>query len=190
LGTGFDAVVWQIKPGSELAGPSNANAGKIFVSMRGTQELTDFADDFTLASRGIPYDQIRDMVNWWLKNTAAVTNTEVKQIKVLEAPGLIGAKTFALDTPTTGTGLLYDINGGIAGVNGHSLGGYLATVFTQPSKAITTNSIAACAVSMRSRALKCFRGKSCNASRQQNTMQVNRLNGLNWSEPCKPTILR
>ena len=37
LGTGFDPVVWQIKAGSELAGPNNVNAGKIFVSMRGTQ---------------------------------------------------------------------------------------------------------------------------------------------------------
>ncbi|MBL8372258.1 MAG: hypothetical protein JNK28_12800 [Burkholderiaceae bacterium] len=79
LGTGFDAAVWQIKAGSELAGPNNVNAGKLFVSMRGTQGLTDSADDITLASRGIPYDQIRDMVNWWLKNTAAVTNTAVKQ---------------------------------------------------------------------------------------------------------------
>lgn len=132
LGTGFDAVVWQIKAGSELAGPNNVNAGKLFVSMRGTQGPTDSADDITLASRGVPYDQNRDMVNWWLKNTAAVTNTEVRQIKVIEAPGLIGAKTFALDTPTTGNGLLTEL-GGIAGVNnaqttitGHSLRGYLA----------------------------------------------------------------
>lgn len=79
LGTGFDAVVWQIKAGSELAGPDNVNAGKLFVSMRGTQGGTDIADDGTLATRGIPYDQIRDIVNWWLKNTAAVTNTAVKQ---------------------------------------------------------------------------------------------------------------
>ncbi len=47
LGTGFDAVVWQIKAGSELAGPNNVNAGKIFVSMRGTQGPTDIADDGT-----------------------------------------------------------------------------------------------------------------------------------------------
>jgi hypothetical protein len=180
LGTGFDAVVWQIKPGSELAGPGNANAGKIFVSMRGTQGGTDIADDITLASRGIPYDQIRDMVNWWLKNTAAVTNTEVKQIKVLEAPGLIGAKTFALDTPTTGTGLLYDINGGIvpsrqnlrfydsasdtqilAGAD--TLDGSPATALTLSNKAITANSIAACAVSMRARAIKRFKNKPCRA---------------------------
>jgi len=79
LGTGFDAVVWQIKAGSELAGPNNVNAGKIFVSMRGTQGGTDIADDGTLATRGIPYDQIRDMVNWWFRNTAGVTNTAVKQ---------------------------------------------------------------------------------------------------------------
>ena len=34
LGTGFDAVVWQIKAGSELAGPNNVNAGKLFVSRK------------------------------------------------------------------------------------------------------------------------------------------------------------
>jgi len=134
LGTGFDAVVWQIKAGSELAGPNNVNAGKIFVSMRGTQGPTDIADDGTLASRGIPYDQIRDMVNWWLKNTAAVTNTQVQQIKVQETVvsllPLVTVKTFALDTPTTGTGLLNELDG-IAGVNGHSLGGYLSTAFTR-----------------------------------------------------------
>ncbi len=79
LGTGFDAVVWQIKAGSELAGPNNVDAGKLFVSMRGTQGGTDIADDGTLATRGIPYDQIRDMVNWWFRNTAGVTNTTVKQ---------------------------------------------------------------------------------------------------------------
>lgn len=134
LGTGFDAVVWQIKAGSELAGPNNVNAGKIFVSMRGTQGLTDSADDITLATRGIPYDQIRDMVNWWLKNTAAVTNTQVRQIKVQETvvslSPLVTVKTFALDTPTTGTGLLNELDG-IAGVNGHSLGGYLSTAFAR-----------------------------------------------------------
>lgn len=134
LGTGFDAVVWQIKAGSELAGPNNVNAGKIFVSMRGTQGLTDSADDIILATCGIPHDQIRDMVNWWLKNTAAVTNTQVQQIKVQETVVSIvppiTVKTFALDTPTTGTGLLNELDG-IAGVNGHSLGGYLSTAFTR-----------------------------------------------------------
>ena len=63
---GFDAVVWQIKAGSTLAGPNNQNAGKVFVSMRGTQGEQDIADDVTLLSRGVPYDQVADMVNWWL----------------------------------------------------------------------------------------------------------------------------
>ena len=73
---GFDSVVWQIKAGSALAGPNNENAGRIFLSMRGTQEGQDILDDVTLATKGIPYQQIADMVNWWLKNTAAVTNTQ------------------------------------------------------------------------------------------------------------------
>ena len=97
---GFDTVVWQIKAGSGLAGPNNPNAGKVFVSMRGTQGGQDIADDITLAARGVFYDQVADMVNWSLKSTAAVTNTQVKQITVPVAPGLIGAKTFALASQT------------------------------------------------------------------------------------------
>lgn len=35
---GFNAVVWEGKPGTEFA-------GQVFVSMRGTQEVQDFVDD-------------------------------------------------------------------------------------------------------------------------------------------------
>jgi hypothetical protein len=122
LGTGFDAVVWEGKAGTEFA-------GQVYASMRGTDGGTDIADDASLASKGLPYDQIRDMVNWWLKNTASATDNNVVQIKVVDVPGQVIGSTFALDTPTTGTGVLNGL-GPITAVNGHSLEGYLSTVFT------------------------------------------------------------
>ena len=123
LGTGFDAVVWEGKPGTPYA-------GQTYVSMRGTDGGTDIADDASLATKGLPYDQIRDMVNWWLKNTASATDKNVVQIKVVDVPGQVIGRTFALGTPTTGTGVLSGL-GPITAVNGHSLGGYLSTVFTR-----------------------------------------------------------
>jgi len=125
LGMGFDAVVWRGKSGSDYA-------GKVFVSMRGTQGLQDIADDVALASRGIPHQQIADMVNWWLKNTVSTSNTSVQQIKVVETivSPLLSTYSFALDNTTNGTGTLSDV-GVIEAVNGHSLGGYLATAFTR-----------------------------------------------------------
>ncbi len=128
LGSGFDAIVWKIKPNSELSRPNNENAGKTYVSMRGTAGAEDLADDVLLASRGIPYQQIVDMVNWWLKATAAAGST-VKQIRFVE---ILNAYTFVEGTAYTATqkGVLADTTA-IAGVNGHSLGGYLVTAFTR-----------------------------------------------------------
>ena len=120
LGSGFDAVVWKGRTGSEYA-------GQVFVSMRGTQGAQDIADDVSLAIKGIPYQQIADMVNWWLANTASAGATEVKQIQVLSIGNF---QTFAPSTPTVGTGKLAGL-GLITAVNGHSLGGYLATAFTR-----------------------------------------------------------
>jgi trimeric autotransporter adhesin len=123
LGTGFDAVVWEGKGGTPYA-------GQVYVSMRGTAGGTDIADDVSLATKGLPYDQIRDMVNWWLRSTASTSDNNVVQIKVVDLPGQVIGRTFALDTPTTGTGALNGL-GPITAVNGHSLGGYLSTVFTR-----------------------------------------------------------
>jgi trimeric autotransporter adhesin len=123
--TGFDATVWRGKAGSDYA-------GQVYVSTRGTQGGQDILDDISLATRGIPHQQIADMVNWWLKNTASAGRTDVKQIKVTTTVvPLIGAVyTFELDVATTGTGVLEGLPP-ITSVNGHSLGGYLATGFTQ-----------------------------------------------------------
>ncbi len=85
--SGFNCVVWRGRTGTDYA-------GQVFVSMRGTQETEDVLDDATLATTGVAYDQIADMVNWWLRvNNPSVQ--KVKQIKVLTylSNGLI-SRTF------------------------------------------------------------------------------------------------
>ena len=64
---GFDAIVWQGLAGTPFA-------GKVYVSTRGTQELQDFLDDGDLSARGVPYTQIANMVNWWLRETTPELN--------------------------------------------------------------------------------------------------------------------
>lgn len=64
----FNCVVWRGRTGTDYA-------GQVFVSMRGTQETEDVLDDATLATTGVAYDQIADMVNWWLRvNNPSVQN--------------------------------------------------------------------------------------------------------------------
>lgn len=121
---GFDAVVWKGKAGTDYA-------DQIYVSMRGTLGAKDIADDAGLATRGIPYEQVRDMVNWWLKATTKAGDL-VKQIKVSNiGTADLPAYTFAADTQVAATGELYGKASAITAVNGHSLGGYLATAFTR-----------------------------------------------------------
>ena len=121
---GFDAVVWRGKSGTDYA-------GQVYVSLRGTQGAQDILDDVSLASRGVPYEQLRDMANWWMRVTAKAGET-VKQIRVDSAvTPLLNSFTFAAGTPVVATGELYGQVNTITGVNGHSLGGYLATAFTR-----------------------------------------------------------
>jgi hypothetical protein len=79
---GFDAVVWRDKPNFEVAGLGNVNAGKVYVSMRGTQGGTDIADDGDLALNRVPSRQIESMVNWWLRRTTSPSQQAV-QIQAL-----------------------------------------------------------------------------------------------------------
>lgn len=68
VGSGFDAMVWRGKAGTEFA-------GKIFVSMRGTEPLPGGADllaDADLALTDGALSQIIDMVKWWLRETTPV----------------------------------------------------------------------------------------------------------------------
>ena len=109
FGSGFDATVWQGKDGTEFA-------GKTYVSMQGTQGLADFITDIDLTVSGVAKDQIVDMVNWWLKNTAA-EGAPAKQIALAANNGFVA---FFVNAPTVlGTGLLSDVSNVI--VDGHSL---------------------------------------------------------------------
>ena len=65
---GFNCVVWRGRTGTDYA-------GQVFVSMRGTQGVENVLDDATLATTGVAYEQIADMVNWWLRvNNPSVQN--------------------------------------------------------------------------------------------------------------------
>ena len=121
LGSGFDATVWR------------ATTGKLYVSMRGTEPGADLAiADVDLALNGNARAQLVDMVNWWLRETGAAGQA-VRQIELTFVPGvLFPTLQFAEAAPAIGTGRISsaDLTAGIE-VNGHSLGGYLATAFTR-----------------------------------------------------------
>jgi Ca2+-binding RTX toxin-like protein len=111
LGSGFDATVWK----------ENAT-GKIFISMQGTAGAADFATDGTLALFSGAKPQIVDMVNWWLRITTPVGES-ARQIENA-APGI-----WRLGSSVPGTGELAGVSN--AQINGHSLGGHLATAFAR-----------------------------------------------------------
>ncbi len=124
-GSGFDATVWR------------TSAGKLYVSMQGTEGLQDFLTDAQLALTGNGRDQIVDMVNWWFKITAPVGQA-ARQIKVdLVQVGMVNGVPvmqyqLAEAATVAGNGLVSaaDLVNGIE-VDGHSLGGYLASAFTR-----------------------------------------------------------
>jgi len=126
-GSGFDATVWRGRVG-------RVYAGEIYVSFRGTQAQDGGAGieaDVDLASRGVGHNQVRDMVNWWMRITGKPGDL-VKQLKVetLAPSPLANNYTFAADSPVVATGELYGQVNTIAGVNALSLGGCLFTAFT------------------------------------------------------------
>ena len=115
LGTGFDATVWRGNAGTEFA-------GKTYVSLTGSEALADFAvADLNLTVSGAAVNQIVDMVNWWLKNTTAI-NQQAQQITW-------NGGAFANIATVTGTGIITERSNIV--VDGHSLGGHLATAFTR-----------------------------------------------------------
>jgi trimeric autotransporter adhesin len=118
-GAGFDGVVWRGNAGTPYA-------GKLFVSMRGTEGVADFVTDANLALRGDAAQQTADMVNWWLRETTPVGQT---------APQFawrLLTSTFENTARAPGTGRISaaELAGGVY-VNGHSLGGFLAATFTR-----------------------------------------------------------
>jgi Ca2+-binding RTX toxin-like protein len=112
-GSGFDATVWK-----------ESASGKIFVSMQGTSGLQDFLADISLATTGNARSQVTSMVNWWLAISTPLGSL-APQVRD------IGASYIASD-PVAGKGLVTaaDMAAGVE-VNGHSLGGYLATAFSR-----------------------------------------------------------
>ena len=113
----FDAVVWKGKAETEYS-------GQTYVSMRGTAPGVDFFDDAQLAITGVAYYQIKDMVNWWLRETTQ-EGQPAKQIQL----ATIGTGFSFIEAATVnGKGSLSSITS-IDSINGHSLGGYLATAF-------------------------------------------------------------
>ena len=132
----FDASVWQDK-----------TTGETYVSMRGTQEIWDFIEDGNLVTTGLAHKQLAAMVNWWLRVT---TSGEAAQIAVRTTIGTIPGtsipilqRDFVAADPVQGTGELDQLTF-IKSVDGHSLGGYLASAFVRlfgsewPVEAINT----------------------------------------------------
>jgi len=120
LGSGFDATVWRA---NNPDGTANLN-GKLYLSMQGTTGLGDLLSDIDLATSGNARNQLADMVNWWLSISTPL-GQQATQITV------IGGAFFAA-TAVAGQGLVTaaELANGME-VNGHSLGGYLATAFTR-----------------------------------------------------------
>lgn len=132
-GSGFDATVWKGRAGTEFA-------GQVFVSTRGTEPDAggqDLLADGDLALGVAARDQIIDMVNWWMRETTSEGNA-AQQLKLTKkdviVPGPTGPsvvteyKVEAADT-ALGTGRLKDVTH--VQVNGHSLGGHLASSFAR-----------------------------------------------------------
>lgn len=119
-GSGFDATVWKEKA-----------TGKVFISMRGTAGLADILSDIDLAGSGNARDQLTDMVNWWLRETTAAGKA-ARQVRVVYSDLNDPPWGFEESQPVSGTGGIpaADLVRGIE-VNGHSLGGYLASAFTR-----------------------------------------------------------
>ncbi len=117
-GSGFDATVWK----------DNSN-GKLYVSMTGTEGGQDFISDVNLAVGSGGLAQTVAMVNWWLRISTPV-GQQAQQIAIKFSG--VGNDLFEAAPSVAGTGQVSaaDLAKGIE-VNGHSLGGYLASVFTR-----------------------------------------------------------
>jgi Ca2+-binding RTX toxin-like protein len=120
-GSGFDATVWR------------SNDGKVYISMTGTEGLQDFLSDVDLAvSSGTARAQLAEMVNWWLKISTPTTSTaaQITLVPIYDnsVPPQISYE-FQSAPPVQGLGLLDGVTN--IEVNGHSLGGHLASAFAR-----------------------------------------------------------
>ena len=114
-GSGFDATVWKGSPGTRYA-------GKFYVSMQGTLGAQDFLSDISLAIIGKPRAQLVEMVNWWLRITTPPDQLARQLTTLINGNIVVG-------TPVAGTGQLADVTN--VEINGHSLGGFLASAFAR-----------------------------------------------------------
>ncbi|MDZ4255315.1 MAG: hypothetical protein U1A72_22320, partial [Sulfuritalea sp.] len=128
VGSGFDATVWRGKAGGDYA-------GQVFVSMRGTEPPpvaagADLLADGDLALGSAATLAIVDMVNWWLRETTPATEL-ARQITFvpLNANSVDGAPSFVEGTPVAGTGSLVGVTN--VQVDGHSMGGHMASAFAR-----------------------------------------------------------
>lgn len=116
LFNGFSATVFREKA-----------TGQIYFVNRGTNDFVDIAvTDATLALGGKPLGQIVEMVNYYLRVKAGANNM-AQQIGVSPSSGVAELVKFQLIEPVRGVGL--GIGDAQVAVAGHSLGGYLSTVF-------------------------------------------------------------
>ncbi|GLS13350.1 hypothetical protein [Hydrogenophaga electricum] len=128
LGSGFDATVWKGRDGTPYA-------GQVFVSTRGTEPpwVDIWGADVDLAINVAARTQIIDMVNWWLRETtpAGIQAQQIKWDPLREKPGTIGMVEpgVVLADSVAGTGNLVGVTS--VQVNGHSLGGHLASSFAR-----------------------------------------------------------
>jgi len=118
----FDATVWRGNDGTPYA-------GQVYVSMRGTQEGPDYAADGDLATSGLAHRQLVDMVNWWLRETTPA-HYDDGMPRFAPQITLTADNDFASGASALATGNLAAV-GAIKSVNGHSLGGYLASSFAR-----------------------------------------------------------
>lgn len=128
-GSGFDAVVWRGKPGSFYA-------GRIFVSTRGTEGIQDFLTDTDLAVNSAARKQIANMFNWWKQITTPIGKM-AEQIQVfnhIDRPYTGYSRVLETAKAVSGLGLIDIYPNGeklFVTVNGHSLGGHLASSFAR-----------------------------------------------------------
>ena len=126
LDSGFDAIVWKGRKGTPYE-------GKVFLSARGTESGTDMLiADVDLTINSSARSQIIDMVNWWLRETTPATETVRQLINIPTPTGVPIPSPLSLvvpGLPAQGTGRLTGINS--ISINGHSLGGHLASAFAR-----------------------------------------------------------
>ncbi len=111
---GFSATVFR-----------NKESGQIYFITRGTENSGDYLADGTLAIGVTARSQIISMVNYFLRLQAGAGNV-ARQIK---ASSIVPSDGVSWDESKTVLGVGPGLGGTQLAIGGHSLGGYLATIF-------------------------------------------------------------